>query len=125
LRGAQEANRRFPNHGDAWVLLGHAYRAIYRPKDALVAFEQALVLEERADAAMAAGAAYRQLGDPVNAGARFARAYAAGAGPDALKANAEMLRKAGDVEAAMEAEKRWERERSGGREKGRKRENEG
>ena len=110
LREAQDANRRFPGNGDAWVLLGEAYRAMYRTKDALVAFEQALVLEERADAAMAAGAAYRQLGDPVNAGARFARAYAAGAGPDALKANAEMLRRAGDTAAAEAAEARWREE---------------
>jgi tetratricopeptide (TPR) repeat protein len=113
LAAAQHATQRHAGTSDAWVLLGAVYRSIYRTRDALVAYEQALMLDERADAAMAAGLLYRQLGDWQTAGARFARAFAAGAGPDALKANAEMLRKTGDLAAADAAEARW-REETGG-----------
>jgi hypothetical protein len=107
---ARTAAARFDASSDALVSLGNACAAAYRTKDALWAYERALQLEERADAAMAAGALYRRLGDPATAGARFARAYAAGAGPDALKENALALRAAGDGKAADEAVVLWERE---------------
>ena len=110
LATAQQAVHRFATNPDAWVLLGKGYEGMFRTRDALISYEQALTFEERPDAAMAAGRLYRQMGDPVNAGARFARAYAAGAGPEALKANAEMLRKAGDDAAADDAERRWRAE---------------
>jgi hypothetical protein len=107
---AQATATRFDGSGDALVTLGHASAAAYRTKDALWAYERALQLEERADAAMAAGTLYRRLGDPATAGARFARAYAAGAGPDALRENAMALRAAGDQRAADEAIALWEKE---------------
>ncbi len=110
LAVAQWVVRRFERSGDAWLLLGEAYLDAFRPRDALVAFERALQIEERSDAAMAAGVLYRREGDLVTAGARFARAYAAGGGPDALLANAEALHAAGDVAAAAEARALWERE---------------
>ncbi len=100
---------RFPRSADAWMALGGAHRAAFRPHDALVAFEQALQLEERADAAMAAGEIYRRHGDHVTAGARFARAYAASGNPDALEANAHCLRAAGDVAASQEAMELWKK----------------
>lgn len=101
---------RFEGSPDAWVTLGEAYVAAFRPRHALQAFERALLLEERADAAMAAGDLYTREGDHVTAGARFARAYAAGGGADALRANALALRSAGDVAAAQRAIELWERE---------------
>ncbi len=102
--------RRFPKSADAWVLLGEAYNGAFRPDDAIVAFERALAIEERSDAAMAAGELYARKGDHATAGARYARAYAAGGGPDALRANAKVLRIAGDVAAAQQAQEMWERE---------------
>ncbi len=110
LEVALRVTRRFSRSADAWVLLGEAYIGAFRPDDAIVAFERALAIEERADAAMAAGDLYARKGDQVTAGARYARAYAAGAGPDALKANAKALRAAGDVAAAQQAQEMWERE---------------
>lgn len=110
LAAARAALARFDQSADAWMLMGEAYVAAYRPRDALAAFEAALAFEERADAAMAAGELYQRLGDPVNAGARFARAYAAGGGHRALRANALALDAAGDAAAAEEARTRWERE---------------
>ncbi|GBD32222.1 hypothetical protein HRbin33_01186 [bacterium HR33] len=107
LEVARRAARRYSGSSDAWMLLGEAYLAAFRPDDALVAFEQALSLEERPDAAMAAGDLYARRGDYVNAGARYARAYAAGAGADALRANARALRAAGDDRAAEEAIALW------------------
>lgn len=104
---AQRVVKRFEHSADAWMLLGEAQLGAFRPADALVAFEQALNLEERPDAAMAAGDLHARLGDHVNAGARYARAYAAGGGPDALKANARALRAAGDAGAAEEAIALW------------------
>jgi tetratricopeptide (TPR) repeat protein len=106
LRVAQ----RFPRSADALVLLGEAYNAAFRPDDALRAFERALALDERADAAMAAGELYARKGDHATAGARYARAYAVGGGPDALKANARALRAAGDLAAAQQAQELWERQ---------------
>jgi Flp pilus assembly protein TadD len=112
--GAMERARRwttkFEQSSDAWVALGVACRAAFRTRDAVVAYERALQLEERADAAMAAGQLYRMQSDHVTAGARFARAYAAGAGPDALRENARALNAAGDHAAAAEAVRLWERE---------------
>jgi tetratricopeptide (TPR) repeat protein len=107
LAVGQEAADRFPDNPDAWMLLGEARQLAYRPKDALVAYEQALALEERADAAIAAGQIYRRTGRPAEAAARFARAYAAGGGPEALRQNAEALFLAGDEAAAEEALHLW------------------
>jgi Flp pilus assembly protein TadD len=112
--GAMDQARRwtatFEDSSDAWVALGVACRAAFRTRDALVAYERALQIEERADAAMAAGQLYRMQNDHVTAGARFARAYAAGAGPDALRENARALAAAGDHGAAAQAVRLWEQE---------------
>jgi len=107
---AQAVATRFDTSAEALVALGHACAAAYRTKDALWAFERALQMEERPDAAMAAGTLYRRLGDAATAGARFARAYAAGAGPEALRENARALRAAGDPAAAAQAIALWEKE---------------
>jgi tetratricopeptide (TPR) repeat protein len=107
---ARDWTTRFETTSDAWMALATACRGAYRTRDALTAYEQALMLEERTDAALAAGFLYRQLGDHVTAGARFARAYAAGAGPEALRENARALAATGDVAAAAEAIRMWERE---------------
>jgi len=104
---AQGAAERFPNTADAWMLLGSAWLGVYRHQEALAAYEQALVLEERPDAALAAGAIYRRSGQFPEAAARFARAYAAGGGPEALLQNAEALAHAGDVKAAEQALDLW------------------
>jgi tetratricopeptide (TPR) repeat protein len=110
LGAALDAVRRFDQSPEAWILLGEAYLGAFKHRDALAAYESALGIEERADAAMAAGELYQRAGDFVNAGARFARAYAAGAGPNALKANAEALQAAGDLTAAAQARAMWEKE---------------
>jgi tetratricopeptide (TPR) repeat protein len=107
LAAAQTAVRRFSGNPDAWMLLGEACQMAFRQRDALAAYEQALVLEERPDAAMAAGALYLRAGQPTDAAARFARAYAAGGGAAALRANAQALFQAGDVRAADEALNLW------------------
>lgn len=104
---AQRLVQRFNTSAEAWILLGEACVGAFRPNDALQAYERALQLEERADAAMAGGDLYARRGDHVNAGARYARAYAAGGGPDALKANAKALRAAGDLHAAERAIALW------------------
>ncbi|HWC75192.1 MAG TPA: hypothetical protein VG454_14750 [Gemmatimonadales bacterium] len=104
---AREASIRFPDHTDAWMLLGEALQMVFRQDEALGAFEQALALEERADAAMAAGALYQRMGRFRDAAARFARAYAAGAGAPALWNNAQALYDAGDHSAADEALNLW------------------
>jgi uncharacterized protein YmfQ (DUF2313 family) len=75
-----------------------------------VAFERALQIDERPDAAFAAGLLYRMKQDHATAGARFARAYAAGHGSEALRENARALKAAGDPAAAAEAMQLWERE---------------
>src|SRR2546430_17055017 len=82
LATAQEATERFPVNPDAWMLLGDASRMVFRQREALGAYEQALALEERVDAAMAAGGLYRRAGDHAAAAARVRRAYPAGGGPD-------------------------------------------
>lgn len=107
---ARGVARRFDRSAEAWCLLGEALMGAFRPDEALVAFERALAIDERADAAMAAGDLYARKSDYATAGARYARAYAAGAGPDALKANAKALRAAGDIAAAQQAQDMWERE---------------
>lgn len=104
---AQGATERFPTHPDAWMLLGEAYLMVFRQKEALGAYEQALAFEERADAAMAAGELYRRAGQFAEAAARFARAYAAGGGAEALWQNAQALSQAGDHAAADEALSLW------------------
>jgi len=107
LAAAQEAAGRFAENPDAWMLLGEAFQMVFRQQDALHAFEQVLVLEERPDAALAAGDLYRRAGRHAEAAARFARAYAAGAGAEALRLNAQALFQAGDVKAADEALHLW------------------
>jgi tetratricopeptide (TPR) repeat protein len=107
LRAAERASTRFPEHADAWMLLAEACQLVFRQKEALTAYEQALALEERADAALAAGELYARMGQPAQAAARFARAYAAGAGPGALWRNAQALFQAGDHRAADEALALW------------------
>ncbi len=104
---AQDAARRFPGDPNAWMLLGEAQQMVFRQIDALTAFEQAMTIEERADAARSAGEIYFRQGRYAEASARFARAYAAGGGPDALRRNAEALRLAGDTAAAEEALRLW------------------
>jgi tetratricopeptide (TPR) repeat protein len=104
---AREATIRFPDHADAWMLLGEALQMVFRQDEALGAFEQALALEERADAAMAAGALYQRAGRYADGAARFARAYAAGGGAQALWHNAQALYEAGDHSAADEALNLW------------------
>lgn len=107
LAAAQEGAERFPANPDAWMLLGEAFQMVFRQQDALRAFEQVLVLEERPDAALLAGDLYRRAGRHAEAAARFARAYAAGAGAEALRLNAQALFQAGDVKAADEALHLW------------------
>ncbi len=104
---AQRAAERFPDNPDAWMLLGQAWLGVYRHQEALASFEQALVLDERPDAALAAGLIYRRSGQFPEAAARFARAYAAGGGPEALLQNAEALFEAGDAQAADQALALW------------------
>src|SRR3989442_748570 len=98
---------RRPGTPDAWMLLGEASQMVFRQREALGAYEQALALEERADAAMAAGELYLRAGEPADAAARFARAYAAGGGAPALWSNAQALFQAGDTRAADEALSPW------------------
>lgn len=107
VEAAREASIRFPDHADAWMLLGEALQMVFRQDEALGAFEQVLTIEERADAAMAAGTLYQRMGRFPEAAARFARAYAAGAGATALLNNAQALYDAGDHEAADEALNLW------------------
>jgi tetratricopeptide (TPR) repeat protein len=107
VAAAREASVRFPDNPDAWMLLGEALLMVFRQSEALGAFEQALALEERADAALAAGDLYRRAGQYADAAARFARAYAAGGGADALWRNAQALFQAGDHGAAEDALNLW------------------
>jgi tetratricopeptide (TPR) repeat protein len=107
LAAAQLATARFSGNADAWMLLGEACQMVFRQKEALEAYEEALALEERVDAAIAAGELYLRAGRPADAAARFARAYAAGGGPPALWANARALFQAGDTRAAEEALSLW------------------
>src|SRR2546429_9608636 len=111
---AQEGTQRFPDNPDAWMLLGEAYQMVFRQKDALAAYEQALALEERPDAAVAAGDLYRRAGLLQEAAARFARAYAAGGGAEALWLNAQALFQAGEERAADEALHLWATQVAGG-----------
>jgi tetratricopeptide (TPR) repeat protein len=107
LEAAKMAVARFRGSPDAWMLLGEASQMVFRQREALEAYEEVLVLEERADAATAAGELYLRAGRPVDAAARFARAYAAGGGAAALWANAGALFQAGETKAAEEALKLW------------------
>lgn len=111
---ARAATGRFPHNADAWMLLGEALQMVFRQDDALGAFEQALALEERADAAMAAGALYHRTGRFPEAAARFARAYAAGGDATALWNNAQALYDSGDHSAADEALNLWATQVPGG-----------
>ena len=104
---AQLAAERFPDESDAWMLLGEAWLAVYWHEEALTAFEQALTLAERPDAALAAGEIFRRSGRYAEAAERFSRAYAAGGGPDALRQNAAALYQAGDAAAADQALALW------------------
>ncbi len=107
LAAARSAVDRFAGNPDAWMLLGEASQMVFRQQEALGAYEQALALEERADACMAAGDLYLRAGEPAEAAARFARAYAAGGGAPALWSNAQALFQAGDTRAADEALSLW------------------
>ncbi|MGH7530575.1 MAG: hypothetical protein ACREMN_09365 [Gemmatimonadales bacterium] len=107
VEAAREATLRFPDHADAWMLLGEALEMVFRQQEALGAYEQALALEERADAAMAAGAIYQRSGQFAEASARYARAFAAGGGGAALWHNAQALYEAGDHAAADAALDLW------------------
>jgi len=107
LAAAQNAVDRFEGNPDAWMLLGEACQMAFRQREALTAYEQVLVIEERPDAAMAAGELYMRAGSHVEAAARFARAYAAGGGAAALRANAQALFQAGDTRAADAALHLW------------------
>lgn len=89
------------------MLLGEAWLGVYRHQEALTAFEQALALTERPDAAIAAGDILRRSGRYPEAAERFSRAYAAGGGPDALRQNAVALYQAGDEAAADQALALW------------------
>jgi tetratricopeptide (TPR) repeat protein len=111
---AQQAAERFPGEAGAWMLLGEAWLAVYRHQEALTAFEQALALAERPDAALAAGEIYRRSGRYAEAAERFSRAYAAGGGPDALRQNAAALFQAGDEAAADQALSLWAQQVPGG-----------
>lgn len=104
---AQRAAERFPGEADAWMLLGESWLGVYRHQEALTAFEQALALAERADAALAAGAILLRSGRSAEAAERFSRAYAAGGGPEALRQNAAALYQAGDDAAADQALSLW------------------
>src|SRR6266511_3196660 len=46
VEAARAASVRFPDHADAWMLLGEALQMVFRQDEALGAFEQALALEE-------------------------------------------------------------------------------
>lgn len=107
VQRARDLVRRFPDSAEAWLLLGESYLGVYRQREALAAFEQALSIDERADAAYAAGGIYRRLGRHADAAARFARAHAAGWGPDALLENARSLTATGEREAAAAALDLW------------------
>jgi len=111
---AQQAAERFPDESEAWMLLGEAWLAVYRHPEALTAFEQALTLAERPDAALAAGEIFRRSGRYAEAAERFSRAYAAGAGPDAMRQNAAALFQAGDDAAADQALSLWAQQVPGG-----------
>jgi tetratricopeptide (TPR) repeat protein len=111
---AQQAAERFPEESEAWMLLGEAWLAVYRHQEALTAFEQALALAERPDAALAAGDIFRRSGRYAEAAERFSRAYAAGGGPDALRQNAAALYQAGDDAAADQALSLWAQQVPGG-----------
>ncbi len=111
---AQEAAERFPEESETWMLLGEAWLAVYRHQEALTAFEQALSLAERPDAALAAGEIFRRSGRYAEAAERFSRAYAAGGGPDALRQNAAALFQAGDEAAADQALALWAQQVPGG-----------
>src|SRR6266550_577442 len=106
-RRAAAAQRDAPHRALAWLRLGEALQMVFRQDEALGAFEQALALEERADAAMAAGTLYQRTARFAEAAARFARAYAAGGGAPALWHNAQALYDAGDHGAADEALNLW------------------
>ena len=111
---AQQAAERFPEESEAWMLLGEAWLAVYRHQEALTAFEQALTLGERPDAALAAGEIFLRSGRYAEAAERFSRAYAAGGGPDALRQNAAALFQAGDEAAADQALSLWAQQVPGG-----------
>ncbi len=96
------------------MLLGEAWLGVYRHQEALTAFEQALALAERPDAALSAGDVLRRSGRYAEAAERFSRAYAAGGGPDALRQNAAALYQAGDDAAADQALSLWAQQVPGG-----------
>src|SRR5881398_1965434 len=90
VAAARVGTERFPDNPDAWMLLGEAYQMVFRQKDALHAYEQALALEERPDA---------------------------GGGAEALWLNAQALFQAGEERAADEALHLWATQVPGGMER--------
>jgi len=107
VAAALDATERYPENPDAWMLLGEANQWVFRQTEALGAYERALALEDRADAAIAAGQLHRRAGEHADAAARFAQAYAAGGGAAALWENAQSLLQAGDETAADDALNLW------------------
>ena len=107
LAAAHAASERYPRTSDAWFLLGEAYQGAFKMKEAGEAFERALALRERADAALQIGTLFRREGRHADAAAMFARAFAAGGEPDALYENAVSLWGAGDREQALRALEMW------------------
>jgi len=107
VAAARDATERFPDNPDAWMLLGEANQWVFRQMESLGAYERALALEDRADAALAAGHLHRRAGQHTDAAARFAQAYAAGGGAEALWENAQSLLQAGDETAADDALNLW------------------
>lgn len=100
---SRDATARFADTAQAWMLRGVALQRVYRYREALEAFEQALLLEDRADAAMASGRLLRHHDRHRDAAARFALAHACGGGLKAMQENAQSLHDAGDSAAAEAA----------------------
>src|SRR5256712_9955661 len=107
MSAAQAATRRFPTSAAAWMLLGEAYQGAFRMKEALAAYEQALVLEERADAALAAGGLGRRSGQGAGGAAPLPPRSAPGGGAGGPWRNAQALFQAGDERAAEQALTLW------------------
>ena len=107
LAAARQATERYPQSSDAWFLLGETYQGAFKMREALEAFERALALRERSDAALLMGLLHRRESRHAEAAASFARAFAAGGGPDALYENAVALWAAGDREQALRALELW------------------
>jgi hypothetical protein len=80
---------------------------VYRNREALGAYDQALALEERADAGISAGLRYLLAGQHAEAASRIHAANAAAGGAEAMRENALDLLQAGDQSAADGALELW------------------